>query len=119
MNPFVSLLRKSVEFRRYSLLTQAAFFGQGRHRSVYVFNFNMCSIPQKMKYKFPIFLALLGLLPWTAPAETVIKILHIAKLPKVQEIWAEAGHEYEKAHPGVKVEFFYLENEAFKAKLPT
>ena len=72
-----------------------------------------------MKSKFLIFLALLGSLPWTAPAETVIKILHIAKLPKVQEIWAEAGHEYEKAHPEVKVEFFYLENEAFKAKLPT
>src|SRR5271166_5580989 len=72
-----------------------------------------------MKSKFLIFLALLGSLSWTAPAETVIKILHIAKLPKVQEIWAEAGHEYEKAHPGVKVEFFYLENEAFKAKLPT
>src|SRR5271165_5736222 len=72
-----------------------------------------------MKSKFLIFLALLGSLSWTAPAETVIKILHIAKLPKVQEIWAEAGHEYEKAHPGVKVEFDYLENEAFKAKLPT
>jgi raffinose/stachyose/melibiose transport system substrate-binding protein len=72
-----------------------------------------------MKSKCLIFLALLGSLPWTAPAETVIKILHIAKLPKVQEIWAEAGHEYEKAHPAVKVEFFYLENEAFKAKLPT
>ena len=72
-----------------------------------------------MKSKFLIFLALLGSLPWTASAETVIKILHIAKLPKVQEIWAEAGHEYEKAHPEVKVEFFYLENEAFKAKLPT
>ena len=56
---------------------------------------------------------------WSAPAETVIKILHISKLPQVQEIWTAAGQEYEKAHPGVKVEFFYLENEAFKAKLPT
>jgi predicted nucleotidyltransferase len=33
-------------------------------------------------------------IPWTTPAETVIKILHVAKLLKVQEIWAEAGHEY-------------------------
>jgi len=46
MNPFASPLRKSVEFRRYSLLTPAAF-GQGRHRSVYIFDLNMCSIPRK------------------------------------------------------------------------
>jgi raffinose/stachyose/melibiose transport system substrate-binding protein len=72
-----------------------------------------------MKSKFLIFLALLGSLPWSAPAKTVIKILHIAKWPKVQAIWTEAAQEYEKAHPGVTVEFFYLENEAFKAKLPT
>ena len=58
-----------------------------------------------MKPKFLTFLALLGLLPWTAPAETVIKILHIAKWPKVQAIWTEAAQEYEKVHPGVKVEF--------------
>jgi len=72
-----------------------------------------------MKSKFLIFLALLGSLPWTAPAETVIKILHVIKFPKVQAIWAAAGQEYEKTHPGIKVEFYYLENEAFKAKLPT
>ena len=72
-----------------------------------------------MKLKFLFATALFASLPWSAPAETVIKILHLNKLPKVQAIWAEAGQEYEKAHPGVKVEFFYLENEAFKAKLPT
>jgi len=47
-----------------------------------------------MKPKFLFFLALLASLPWSAPAETVIKILHIAKLPKVQAIWLEAGQEY-------------------------
>ena len=73
----------------------------------------------KMKSKFLIILALLGSLPSTAPAEVVIKILHLVKWPKVQAIWAEAAQEYEKNHPGVKVEFSYLENEAFKAKLPT
>ena len=72
-----------------------------------------------MKLKFLFTTALLASLPWSASAETVIKILHLNKLPKVNAIWAEAGQEYEKAHPGVKVEFFYLENEAFKAKLPT
>jgi len=72
-----------------------------------------------MKSKFLIFLALLGTLPESAPTETVNKILHIVKWPKAQAIWAEAAQEYEKAHPGVRIEFSYLENEAFKAKLPT
>src|SRR5215471_16008777 len=62
---------------------------------------------------------MLGLLTWSASAETVIKILHIQKLPKVLDIWKEAAQEFQKAHPGVKVQFDYLENEAFKAKLPT
>jgi raffinose/stachyose/melibiose transport system substrate-binding protein len=52
-------------------------------------------------------------------SETVIKVLHIQKLPQVRAIWQEAADQYEKAHPGVKVQFDYLENEAFKAKLPT
>jgi ABC-type glycerol-3-phosphate transport system substrate-binding protein len=30
-----------------------------------------------------------------------------------------AALEYEKANPAVKIEFDYLENEEFKAKLPT
>ena len=34
-------------------------------------------------------------------------------------IWEEAAKQYESANPGVKVQFNYLENEAFKAKLPT
>ncbi len=72
-----------------------------------------------MKSKSLIFLALLGSLPWTARADTVIKILHVIKFPKVQAIWAATGQEYEKTHPGIKVQFYYLENEAFKAKLPT
>ena len=51
--------------------------------------------------------------------ETVIKVLHIQKLPQVRAIWQEAADQYQKAHPGVRVQFDYLENEAFKAKLPT
>ena len=54
-----------------------------------------------------------------ASAETVVKILHLQKLPKVLTIWQEAAQQYESAHPGVKIQFDYLENEAFKAKLPT
>ena len=57
--------------------------------------------------------------PWPASAETVVKILHIYPVPKVLEIWQSAALEYEKANPAVKIEFEYLENEEFKARLPT
>jgi len=72
-----------------------------------------------MEFKWLFSFAMLGSLTWSASAETVIKVLHIQKLPKVLEIWKEAAQEFEKIHPGVKVQFDYLENEAFKAKLPT
>jgi raffinose/stachyose/melibiose transport system substrate-binding protein len=55
----------------------------------------------------------------STPAATVIKILHINPQAKVRAIWQESAQGFESAHPGVKVEFDYLENEAFKAKLPT
>src|SRR5277367_1973726 len=71
----------------------------------------------KLRYLLPF--ALLGSLSWSASAESTIKILHLQKLPQAIAIWQDAAKEYEKAHPGVKVEFDYLENEAFKAKLPT
>ena len=72
-----------------------------------------------MKLRHILSFTLLGLLPLSASAETTVKILHLQKLPKVLAIWQEAAQMYEKAHPGVKIEFDYLENEAFKAKLPT
>ena len=72
-----------------------------------------------MEFKWLFSFVLLGSLICAVSAETVIKVLHIQKLPKVLEIWKEAAHEFEKVHPGVKVQFDYLENEAFKAKLPT
>jgi raffinose/stachyose/melibiose transport system substrate-binding protein len=52
-------------------------------------------------------------------AATVIKILHINPQAKVRDIWQQTAQAFESSHPGVKVEFDYLENEAFKAKLPT
>ena len=55
----------------------------------------------------------------SASAETTVKILHLQKNPKILAIWQGAAQEYEKSHPGVKIKFDYLENEAFKAKLPT
>jgi len=72
-----------------------------------------------MKFRYILSVALLGSMSLSAPAETTVKILHLQKNPKILAIWQEAGQTYEKAHPGVKVEFDYLENEAFKAKLPT
>ncbi|HEY5744387.1 MAG TPA: extracellular solute-binding protein, partial [Terrimicrobiaceae bacterium] len=71
--------------------------------------------------KIKIFLAsiLLGLLSSSSWAETVVKILHLQTNPKILAIWQEAAKKYESANPGVKVEFAYLENEAFKTKLPT
>jgi len=72
-----------------------------------------------MKHRCLLSLALLGSLSLSASAETIIKVLHLQKLPKVLAVWQEAAQTYEKANPGVKVEFDYLENEAFKAKLPT
>ena len=72
-----------------------------------------------MKFIRILSLTVLGSFSWSASAETVVKILHIEKVPGVLAIWQEAAQEYEKAHPGVKIQFDYLENEAFKAKLPT
>jgi raffinose/stachyose/melibiose transport system substrate-binding protein len=72
-----------------------------------------------MKLRYLLSFTLLGLLSLSASAETTVKILHLQKNPKILAIWKGAAQEYEKAHPGVKIEFDYLENEAFKAKLPT
>jgi raffinose/stachyose/melibiose transport system substrate-binding protein len=63
--------------------------------------------------------ALLGALPSFARSDEVVKILHLQSNPKIIAIWKDAAQAYEKDHPGVKVQFNYLENEAFKAKLPT
>ena len=72
-----------------------------------------------MKYPFLFSLASLESPSWSGSAETVVKILHIYPVPKVLEIWQSAALEYEKANPTVKIEFDYLENEEFKAKLST
>ena len=72
-----------------------------------------------MKLTLSLVCALLGVLSSSIRAETVIKILHLQTNPKILAIWQEAAKKYESANPGVKVQFNYLENEAFKAKLPT
>src|SRR5580704_12524462 len=54
-----------------------------------------------------------------AYAETHVTVLHVSENPAQKAIWQQIADDYNAAHPGVKVEFKYLENEAFKAKLPT
>src|SRR5215213_11071922 len=54
-----------------------------------------------------------------AAADTAVKWLHIEVNPAQVKIWDEVARAYEAAHPGVKIEMQFLENEAYKAKLPT
>ena len=55
----------------------------------------------------------------SAFADTTVTLLHVSEDKNVQALWDQIARDYEAAHPGVKVEVKYLENEAFKAKLPT
>ncbi len=57
--------------------------------------------------------------PVAAEANTVIKIVHVETNPTEIALWNRIASDYEKLHPGVTVKFQYLENEAYKAKLPT
>lgn len=55
----------------------------------------------------------------TAAADTTVKWLHIEANPAQVKIWDEVARAYEAAHPGIRIEMQFLENEAYKAKLPT
>jgi raffinose/stachyose/melibiose transport system substrate-binding protein len=61
----------------------------------------------------------LALAVGSAGADTTVKWLHIEVNPGQVKIWEEVARAYEAAHPGVKIEMQFLENEAYKAKLPT
>jgi raffinose/stachyose/melibiose transport system substrate-binding protein len=52
-------------------------------------------------------------------AETNITVLQVSENAAQKAIWDQIAKDYNAAHPGVNVQFKYLENEAFKAKLPT
>ena len=53
------------------------------------------------------------------PRTPTIRWLHLELNPKILKIWNDSAAEYQAAHPGVQVKLQFLENEAFKAKLPT
>ena len=57
----------------------------------------------------------------TAPAfaDKTVNVLYVSNNPGQVAIWEKIAKDYEAAHPGVKVDLKSLENEAFKAKLPT
>ncbi len=58
-----------------------------------------------------------GALP--AFAETKVKWLYIETNPEIIQYWKDIIGKFEATHPGVKIETQFLENEAYKAKLPT
>ena len=54
-----------------------------------------------------------------ASAEQTIKWLHLQNNQQTVAVWKDIAKAYEAQHPDVKIQFQFLENEAFKAKLPT
>src|SRR5882724_7959790 len=69
--------------------------------------------------KLPFVAAALMLTVGIAAAETTVKWLHIEDNPAQVKIWEEVARTFETKNPGVKIEMQFLENEAYKAKLPT
>jgi raffinose/stachyose/melibiose transport system substrate-binding protein len=63
--------------------------------------------------------AVTSFLSHAAMAETVVKWLHPEAQPKVVAVWRGIADAFEKEHPGIKIQMQFLENQAFKAKLPT
>jgi raffinose/stachyose/melibiose transport system substrate-binding protein len=64
-------------------------------------------------------LSLMALGATAAMADSTIKWLHLETDPARLAAMQDIAKAYETAHAGVKVELQFLENEAFKAKLPT
>src|SRR3954453_22549970 len=54
-----------------------------------------------------------------ALADTHVTVLHVSENPAQRSLWEQIAKDYNASHKGANVEMKYLENEAFKAKLPT
>jgi len=61
----------------------------------------------------------LALSTGVAAAQTTVKWLHLEVNPAQIKIWEEVARDFEAKNPGTKVEMQFLENESYKAKLPT
>ena len=55
----------------------------------------------------------------TASADSTIRWMHVEQVPANLEVWNKIAKEFEAKHPGVKIELQFLENQAYKAKMPT
>jgi raffinose/stachyose/melibiose transport system substrate-binding protein len=55
----------------------------------------------------------------SASAQTVVNWLHLEANPTFLAVWEELVADYEAQNPDVDIQMQFLENEAFKAKLPT
>src|SRR4030095_2962829 len=64
-------------------------------------------------------IAALSMTVGTGMAQTTVRWLHIEANPAQVKIWEEIARAFEAKNPGVKCEMQFLENEAYKAKLPT
>ena len=69
--------------------------------------------------RFTIAAACFAALTAPALADKNITVLQVSDNSTQKAIWDQIAKDYNAAHPGVNVQFKYLENEAFKAKLPT
>jgi len=54
-----------------------------------------------------------------ASAQTTVRWIYVEQNPAQIKIWEEVARRFEAKNAGVKVEMQFLENEAYKAKLPT
>ncbi len=63
--------------------------------------------------------ACLSLVLATAALASTITIAHVETDPGARALWDRIGQDYTALHPDVTVTFQYIENEAYKAKLPT
>jgi raffinose/stachyose/melibiose transport system substrate-binding protein len=63
--------------------------------------------------------AVLAVSAGPALAQTTVKWMHLEVNPAQIKIWEEVARAFEAKHPGTKVEMQFLENESYKAKLPT
>ncbi len=61
----------------------------------------------------------LAALSLPALADTNITVLHVSENGAQKALWDKIAQDYNASHKGVNVQFKYLENEAYKAKLPT
>lgn len=78
-------------------------------------------LPRASRRAFLLAMTAVSLMAGTslASAQATIKWLHLESNPTRLAVWQDIAKEYEGTHPDVKIEFQFLENEAFKAKLPT